>query len=456
MNEFKVGLLAIFTIVAVILMSLKITSNQSGFGQYVTYRTIVKDASGIFPKTPIKVAGISAGRIDSIELQGNTALITFEILKQIQVTQNSKLRIKSVGFLGDKYIEIFIGDSNLILQKYDFIPSEEAAGIENLVKDTSEVLSDVKKIVRTLKDSIAPDNGESPIKEILVDVSALVKNTKEAAETLKRVMGNNESKISRLVDNLEDFSDQLAYQVDNGNRDSAMSDLKQILSNVSKLTSDVQGIVADIKKGKGSIGKMLVEDEIADQVKNTLSSVQKIVGKAENIRTELSVFSGVNSSSGASTDFAIKIYPSPERFYNIGLATSEFGPNRERLTDITTNGNKVTESRLERDKNTFRFNAQVGRRIQDVAFRGGMIESTGGLAMDYHLDKLSTKFSVEAFDYRKDSGANLRISSETQLWNVLYGKASVNDSIHKARSATFSAGLKFNDEDLKGLIGFIL
>ena len=69
MNEFKVGILAIATIIAVVFMSFKITSNQSGFGQYVTFRTIVKDASGIFPKTPIKVAGISAGRITSIELQ---------------------------------------------------------------------------------------------------------------------------------------------------------------------------------------------------------------------------------------------------------------------------------------------------------------------------------------------------------------------------------------------------
>jgi phospholipid/cholesterol/gamma-HCH transport system substrate-binding protein len=456
MNEFKVGLLAIFTIAAVIMMSLKITSNQSGFGQYVTYRTIVRDASGIFPKTPIKVAGISAGRIASIELQGNEALITFEILKQIQVTQNSKLRIKSVGFLGDKYIEIFIGDSNQILQKYDFIPSEEAAGIENLVKDTAEVLADVKKIVHTLKDSIAPDNGESPVKQILADVADLVKNTKEASITLKRIMGTNEEKIAALVDNLEAFSDQLAYQVDNGNKDSAMADIKQILANVNKLTQDAQAIVADLKKGKGTLGKMLVEDEIADQVKDTLSSVQKIVGKAENIRTELSVFSGMNTRSGADSDFALRIYPAPERFYDLGIVTSEYSPDRERIAEVTTNGTKVTETRVERSKNSFRFNAQVGRRIQDFAFRGGMIESTGGLGLDYHFTPIATKFSIEAFDYKKSLGANMRLSTETQVWNVLYGRASFNDSLRKERSATFSAGLRFNDEDLKGLLGFVL
>ncbi len=77
MNEFKVGLLALATIASVIVMSIKVTSNQSGFGEYITYRTIIRDASGIFPKTPIKVAGINAGRIKQIELADNNAVITF-------------------------------------------------------------------------------------------------------------------------------------------------------------------------------------------------------------------------------------------------------------------------------------------------------------------------------------------------------------------------------------------
>ena len=34
MSEFKVGLLALATIIVVAVMSLKITSNQSGFGEF--------------------------------------------------------------------------------------------------------------------------------------------------------------------------------------------------------------------------------------------------------------------------------------------------------------------------------------------------------------------------------------------------------------------------------------
>jgi len=454
MNEFKVGLLAIATIAAIVFMSFKITSNQSGFGQYVTYRTIVKDASGIFPKTPIKVAGIAAGRISSIELQGNTALITFEILKQIQVTKNSKLRIKSVGFLGDKYIEIYVGDSRELLANLDFIDSEESAGMETLVKDASELLVDVKVIVKSLKESFAPDGQVSPVKQILSDLSEVMANTKEVTATLKRVSLGNEEKINNLMDNLESFTNDLAYQVDKSNPDSSMSDIKEILSNAKKMTADLNAIVADVKAGKGTVGKFLAEDQIADQVKETLSSVQKIVSKADAIRTELSAFTGANTLGGAENELGLRIYPSPERFYHLGLTTTEIGPDTETITETTTNGTTVVQNKKERQRDTFKFNVQVGRRVQDFGFRGGLIESSGGLGLDYYLQSLGTKFSLDAYDYKKNSGANIRLMTELQLWNVFYGRASVNDVARKGRSASVQAGLRFNDEDLKGLIGF--
>ncbi len=456
MSEFKVGLLALATIIVVVIMSLKITSNQSGFGEYKTFRTIVRDASGIFPKTPIKVAGINAGRIVDIQLEGNQAMIKFEILKKITVTKNSKLRIKTVGFLGDKYLEIYIGDSQDMLKEYDFIDSEEAAGIENLVKDTTEILGEVKTIVNSLKSSIAPEGQEPPVTAILNGVKEVVANTREVTATLRRTMTNNEERMNNIIANLESFSYEIAYQVDKANQDSAMSDVKQILANTQKLTSDLQAIVADVKRGKGTLGKLVAEDEIADQVKDTLSSVQKLVGRADAIRTELEVFTGANTENGADSEVGLRIYPSPERFYLLGLATSEFGPEKEKETTTVTNGTSSFETKREREKDTYRFNIQVGRKIHDFAIRGGLIESSGGVGIDYFIPTFGSKFSLEVFDYRKNIGPNVRLSAETQIWNVLYGRATMEDSVRKERSGTVSAGLRFNDEDLKGLLGFFL
>ena len=456
MNEFKVGLLALATLVSVVFMSLKITSNQSGFGKYETYRTILDDATGIFPKTPIKIAGIPAGRIQKIELQGNNALITFEVLKEIKITKNSKVRIKSVGFLGDKYIEILVGDDTEKLAANEFVESQEAPGMETLVKDASEVLVDVKAIVKSMKDSIAPEGQEPPIKAILADVSELVKNTKEVTASLKRVMGANEERLNNIAANLEIFTEELANNMDKGNPESVMSDLKRILANTEAVTADLQSIVADVKHGKGTVGKLLVEDEIADQVKDTLAGVQKLVGKANQLRTEISVFAGANTNSESDTEVALRLYPSPERFYHFGLVTSEFGPEKEKIFETTQNGSTTIRNEKEREKDSYRFNVQIGRRINDWVIRGGLIESTGGFGVDYYIRDLSTKLSLEAFDYRKNKGPNFRFMTEVQLWNVLYGRASIEDFARKERVGIFQAGLRFNDEDLKGIIGFFL
>lgn len=457
MNELKVGILALVTMGTIVIMSLKITSNQSGFGEYVPYKTIVSDASGIFPKTPIKVAGINAGRIKEIELtDNNKAVISFEILEQIRITTDSTLNITSVGFLGDKYLEIKIGQSNTALSPNSIIAASEGGGLNGLVGGASEVMDDVKAVMKTLRESMAPVGKESPVKKIMRDVEKLAENTRIATEAMKNIMAGNEEKITNMIENMEAFSEDIAYQVNNQNRDSAMADIKEILANAKRMTADMEKLVQHVRAGKGTIGQLLVKDDIADEVQETLAGVSKLVGKVDEIRTELSVFSGANSVYGSESDLALKIFPSPERFYILGVNTTEFGPTIERQSERTVNGVTTTEVNKTKTKGDYKFNVQIGRRIQDWSLRGGLIESTGGIGADYHLTSWDTRFTAEVFDYRDELGPNLRLSTDFQLYNIFYGKLAFEDIVNDTRSATLSAGLRFNDEDLKGLIAFFL
>ncbi|HLE10469.1 MAG: hypothetical protein A2504_16150 [Bdellovibrionales bacterium RIFOXYD12_FULL_39_22] len=457
MDAFKVGLMAIATLISIGLMSLKITSNQSGFGDYIPYRTIVKDASGIFPKTPIKVAGISAGRIQKIELQGNTALITFEVLDKVKVTVGSKLKVKTVGFLGDKYLEIAINEaSDQDIESMGLIESDLGAGFDALAKDASEALREIKAVAEELRNDLAPADGSRPVKQILDDTGAMVANAREISETLRHIFVDNQEKFNQAADDIAFFTEQLRKQVDQTKDDSLMAEARQVMKNLSKLTDDLRVVANNIKNGKGTVGKLLSEDQIADEVRETLSSVKKIVKKADTIRTELSLNTGLNTEYGGETGLGLRIFPAPERFYHLGLLTSEFGQEKEREITTTVNGGvSRTENRKVREKNSYRLNIQLGRKIQNFAFRGGLIDSTGGLGVDYERPEWGTKFLVETFDYGQANNFNLRLGTEIHLWNVFYGKVSGEDLINKQRSYTFSMGIRFLDEDLKGLIGFM-
>ncbi|HXH76364.1 MAG TPA: MlaD family protein [Bacteriovoracaceae bacterium] len=434
---------------SVVVMSFKITQNQSGFGKHVQYKTVLDDASGILEKTPIKVAGINSGRIKKIELQGNKALLTFEISEDIKVTPDAKLAIKSVGLLGDKYIDMDLGKSadGERLKADSLIPAKGGEGFEDIIKE-------VKEIAATIKASLHDENGKNMIKEIIT-------NIKDVSEDLKRMTGENEDKINRIVSNVEAITEQLAFETDRFQKDSLMSDMAKvgpILDKVDATVSDLKIIVADVKDGKGTVGKLLRDDAVVDQVSQTLSSVNRLVNRINNVEAEISLSTGANTYTGSDTRFDLDLYPAPERFFRLGVVTNEFGPQTEKesTTYTSVNGGAETETHYRKiNKSDFKFNFQIGRRIQRFGLRAGIIESTGGVGADYFFPDWGVRTGVELFDYQKDAGPNLRFITEIKLWNVLYTRLAGEDLVSKdgKQSATISLGLRFNDQDVAALIG---
>lgn len=466
MNELKVGLLAIAAIASMVVVTLKMTSSQTGFGDYVEYRTILNDASGIYEKSSIKVAGIQAGQITKIELNGSQALIKFVVREEIKITQFSILKIKSVGFLGDKYIDIYLGNPNSPRLKEDsFVRAEGGGGFEELGKDASDVLKDVKAIAKSIRESLINEKNENVVKQIMENVKEFSHSAKDVAASLKSMLQDNDEKFNQVVDNINKVSAQLAYETDRYADGSLMQDVsgaKALIGDAKKAMKDLKDIIADVKAGKGTVGKLLRDEQVIDQVSETLSGVNRLMNRVNNYQTDIALFSGVNDKHGAHTQFDLDLYPSPERFFRLGIITNEFGPDVEKNTTTTTtdedgdNENIVKERKVSDD--AYKFNLQIGRRFSRWGVRAGVIESTGGIGVDYFLPEYGVRLTSELFDYQEDAGPNLRLLSELRLWNVFYTRLSAEDAMAKTdddRSYTFSVGLRFNDEDLAAMLGLL-
>ncbi len=186
--------------------------------------------------------------------------------------------------------------------------------------------------------------------------------------------------------------------------------------------------------------------------------MNRLVNRINNIEADIGLSTGANTRSGTDTRFDLDIYPAPERFFRIGIVTNEFGPESESETDTYTSVNGGAEEfrRVRKvDHSEFKFNFQIGRRIQRYGLRAGLIESTGGVGLDYFFPDWGIRTGIEMFDYQKDAGPNLRLMTEIKLWNVLFARVAGEDLVSKdgSQSATFSLGLRFSDQDLAALIG---
>lgn len=464
MNELKVGLLAMLALVSLAIVSLRITANKANFGKFIEYRTILNDATGVYENSSIKVAGIVAGRIKKIELSGSQALVIFETMEQIKITKFSRLRIKSVGFLGDKYIDIYLGNPSAPrLKPKSLIQAELGAGFEQLGKDASSVLKDVKHISAAIRDALRTEDNKNAAKEVMGSIIEFSKNANELISGLNRVVKSNEQKIDQALKNIAQITEQLAYETDRNQDDSFMNNLGDVgpmMEGLNMAVADLQSIIADVKAGRGTVGKLLRDEEVIDQVNQTLSGVNKIVGRVNKYKTDVMIYTGGNNNQGSKTEVELDLIPGPERFFKLGAVVGD-GTTISRETTTTTtvdDGTPQITSETEVDSSAYRFNMQIGRKINYLAVRVGLFESTGGVGFDYFSRNNNWITSFEAYDYRDDIGMNLKLSSQLRLWNIMYSKVTAEDlgrtSDHHVY--TVSAGLRFTDEDLASLIGFAL
>ena len=449
MNAFKVGILTLVAIAAMGYMSLRITAGKSEFGEYVRYKAIVADAAGIFTKSQIKVAGINAGRIVAIKLKGSEALIEFEVREDIVVTSTAILRIKSVGFLGDKYLDIDLGQGGSErLEAGSFVRAISGGGFDKIGEDASDVL-------RLVKEALNKD-GENILRQIFENTKRVTENLEEISVTLKKITTGKEEKLDKIVDNIARITEQLAYETDG----QAEGSLAERVRKIGPILEDVGVVVQDLREGKGTVGKLLRDEYVVDQLSNTLSGVNRIVNRINNITADISIYGGATTRGDSDSRFDVDLYPSPERFFRIGVASNSFGPEDLEIkqTTTTTGGSSSVVREEIVTEESFKFNAQIGRKFHNWAFRVGLFETTGGLAVDYYVPQWGSRFSAEVFDYDEDVGPFARIVTEWKLWNVIYGRVSGEDLVSKRNraAAAFSLGVRFTDRDIASLFGFLL
>lgn len=138
------------------------------------------------------------------------------------------------------------------------------------------------------------------------------------------------------------------------------------------------------------------------------------------------------------------------KFYVLGIVTD---PRGKRTVRDTIVDGKTTRTE-EYDKDAFLFNAQIGKRFNDVVLRGGLLESTGVVGVDYLALNDKLKLSFEAFDFTSDRKTHLKAGAEYRLFKHLYLTGGWDDFISdKGDSSPFAGfSIRFEDDDLKYLL----
>jgi phospholipid/cholesterol/gamma-HCH transport system substrate-binding protein len=83
----------------------------------------------------VEIAGVGVGRVAQIELSDRQrALVSMYIDREVELSDDSIASVKTQGIIGEKYVSISLGGSDLILGDGDWLmETESALDLEELV-----------------------------------------------------------------------------------------------------------------------------------------------------------------------------------------------------------------------------------------------------------------------------------------------------------------------------------
>jgi phospholipid/cholesterol/gamma-HCH transport system substrate-binding protein len=135
--ETLVGLFVLLGLGGVVFLALK-AANLTTVGTQQGYTVTAKfdNIGGLKPRSAVRSAGVTVGRVKSITLDTQTfqGLVTMEIDGTVQFPKDSSAKILTAGLLGDQYIGIEPGsaDENLAAGGR-FSSTQSAVVLENLI-----------------------------------------------------------------------------------------------------------------------------------------------------------------------------------------------------------------------------------------------------------------------------------------------------------------------------------
>jgi phospholipid/cholesterol/gamma-HCH transport system substrate-binding protein len=106
-----------------------------GGDNYILYARF-NSVSGLKTDSSVEMAGVEIGRISNIGLDSERqmALVTLKIHKDVQITDDAIASIKTSGMIGDKFVKVTPGGSDIILQPGEtIIETESAIDLEELI-----------------------------------------------------------------------------------------------------------------------------------------------------------------------------------------------------------------------------------------------------------------------------------------------------------------------------------
>ena len=325
-REIRVGALILAAVAIAAVGIFLIGDRRNVFSRKNHYYVEFVNVAGLKPGSPVQLNGVDVGTVDSVELPDNYKRDKIRVWLRIESryadriraprkpeapksdAEPSLARIKTLGLLGDKYVDITSGSPVYpVVPNEGEIPSAQPTNVDALFASGEDTMNNIVEISSSLKKILSRmERGEGLLGALTSDSPGGVRlkesllGTSESLERIADQIEQSQGPLGRLV-NDQAMGDKLASSIDRfealmvkaeageGLLPGLLNDAEtkvrfnETLASLNQAASDIRKLTASFEGSDALLPKLLNDDEygraVSEQLRQTVERLNEISRK---------------------------------------------------------------------------------------------------------------------------------------------------------------------------------
>ena len=266
-EKLRVGVFVILALLTFLGLIYALGARARLFESRYTVHAEFTEVGGLLEGATVRLAGVQIGRVTAVTLPGQPGgkvRVDLTLARRFsdRIRKNSVARIETQGLLGDKIVEITVGDATSPpLAPGEMLVSRDPADFSRIISSGAETAKNVAELAIALRETADK-----------VNQSKIIEN---AAATV--------GKLGNVVDQVEHgrgWAHALLYEE------------PVALRRVNELIATTQTIIDRVEKGQGAVG-VLVSPEGTASAKRFVAAMDRISRMVEHPESEQALLPGL-------------------------------------------------------------------------------------------------------------------------------------------------------------------
>jgi len=297
-DQLKVGAVILAALAILTVAVYKLGQAADLFSERYSLVTFLPNANGLRVGGTVSIAGQLAGSINSIEFlppDGDTTRnlrIVVEVDRHLreQVRADSRVRLRALGLLGDKYLDISPGTPRYqVLEEGDTLTVGQSVDYDAVIQQASGAVGDMVQLTSDLKAITGGIvRGEGALGQLVTDRRLYDELTQTLSRTnaLMARLQNPNGTVGRMLEDPQLYYnltgmiasvDSLVVQL-SSNRGTAGKLLRDttLYAQLVGVAGGADSLVKALNSGRGTAGKLLTDQALYDQLNTAITDLTAV------------------------------------------------------------------------------------------------------------------------------------------------------------------------------------